>query len=271
MTFDKLRQIVAENDKQRYTLVLAASTPEPIPTSGDGEIVAGTAKLTVKEEATAAPGEASTKTIVEGSSTPTAANEPVSNDPADYLIRANQGHSIVLSSESLQLTSILPDELPVAVHGTFYPAYEAILESGYLSRMSRNHIHLQAAETTVISGMRADAEVLVFVDVARAVEEGGLKFWRSANEVVLTEGDGEGRLDLEYVQRIVDRRNGLGVLWQGGEVVRELPAHLKGRKLPMGKRGRGGGRGGGGRGEGRKYGRGGGGGVEERAIDAGDP
>lgn len=253
LTFDKLRQIVADNDKQRYTLVLAASTPESIPTSGDGDIVAGTTTLTVKES--------TPETTVE---TQEPLAEP-SNDPSDYLIRANQGHSIVLSSESLQLTPLLPQGLPVAVHGTFYPAYEAIVESGCLSRMGRNHIHLAAAETGVVSGMRADAEVLVFVDVVRAVEEGGLKFWTSANGVVLTEGDKEGRLGLEFVQKIVDRRSGLGLLWQGGEVVRELPEVLKGRKAPMGKRGRGGGRG-----RGRGRGRGGGSGGE-RAVDAGDP
>lgn len=260
LTFPKLKKIVAENDKQRYTLVLAASVDAPVadPAAG-GDIVAGVADMVVK-----AP-EAATVTVED---VPAPAPAEEIDDPAAYLIRANQGHSIAISSESLQLTPLSSESLPVAVHGTFYPFYEAILECGYLSRMSRTHIHLAAAETGVVSGMRADAEVLVFVDVKRAVEEGGLKFWTSTNGVVLTEGDAEGRLGLEYVERVVDRKSGLGVLWQGGREVQELPARLRGRKAPGGK-GRGSGRG---RGKGRGRGRGrGGADVVEDRVDAGDP
>lgn len=251
LTLPKLREIVTNQDKKRYALVLASSVPETILASGDGEIVTGTA-----ENPTTVVGE-----------TPFSIPDEESNDPSAYLIRANQGHSIPLSSESLQLTPLLPQDLPIAIHGTFYPAYEAILASGYLSRMTRNHIHFATAETGVVSGIRYNTEVLIFVDVQRAVE-GGLKFWMSANGVVLTEGDAEGRLGLEYVNRIVDTRNQLGVLWQGGQVVTELPAGLRG------KRGRGRGKGRGrGRGRGRGSGeRGGRSGVgEDMVFDAGDP
>lgn len=242
LTLPKLREIVANQDKQRYALVLASSAPESIPTS---EVVAGT--TTVEE---------------------TPLLEEESNEPSAYLIRANQGHSIPLSSESLQLTPLLPQDLPTAVHGTLYPSYEAIIASGYLSRMTRNHIHFATAETGVISGIRHNSEVLIFVDIQRAVEEGGLKFWMSANGVVLTEGDAQGRLGLEYVNRIVDTKNQLGVLWQGGQVVTELPARLKGRRVQLGKRGRAQTRGGRGGGGGGMAGRGGGGG--DIVFDAGD-
>lgn len=240
LTLPKLREIVATQDKQRYALVLASSISESIPTSGNGEIVPGAAAV---EE------------------TPSPILEEESNEPSAYLIRANQGHSIPLSSESLQLTPLLPQDLPIAVHGTLYPSYEAILASGHLSRMTRNHIHFATAETGVISGIRHNSEVLIFVDIKRAVEEGGLKFWMSANGVVLTEGDAQGRLGLEYVNRIVDTKNQLGVLWQGGQVVTELPTRLRGRRTQLGKRGRAQIRGG-------RAGRGGGG--RDVALDAGD-
>lgn len=259
LTLSKLREIVANHEKKRYALVLASSVPESTPTSGDVGIVAGTASLTVGDSAE------TPAAVVE--MTPSSISEE-SNEPADYLIRANQGHSIPLSSESLQLTPLLPQDLPIAVHGTFYPSYEAILASGYLSRMTRNHIHFATAESGVVSGIRHNAEVLMFVDIRRAVEEGGLKFWMSANGVVLTEGDAEGKLGLEYVTKIVDRKGQLGVLWQDGEVVTELPAGLRGRKIQVAKRGRGQMRG-----RGRGRGRGGGvsSGGEERVFDAGDP
>ena len=63
----------------------------------------------------------------------------------------------------------------------------------------------------VISGLRASASVLVWVAVrasaeaaAEAAEGGkddgrGLKWWRSANGVLLTEGDAQGRVGLGWV------------------------------------------------------------------------
>ena len=64
----------------------------------------------------------------------------------------------------------------------------------------------------VVSGLRASASVLVWVAVrasaaaaaAAAADEGaeegrGVKWWRSANGVLLTEGDAQGRVGLEWV------------------------------------------------------------------------
>lgn len=68
----------------------------------------------------------------------------------------------------------------------------------------------------VRSGMRATASVLVWVDVRRAMDEGGLEWWVSGNGVVLTEGDGEGMVGLEFVRRVVRRGTG-EVLWLPSE------------------------------------------------------
>ena len=82
----------------------------------------------------------------------------------------------------------------------------------------------------VVSGMRASASILIWVDVGRSIEGGGVRWWRSRNGVVLTdgvkhgmEGDGgggggdggerEGLLGLEYISRVVDRRSG-DVIWK---------------------------------------------------------
>ena len=71
-----------------------------------------------------------------------------------------------------------------------------------------------AAPGTVVSGMRLGASVLVWVDVGRSIEEGGLEWWRSANGVVLTEGDGRGFVGLEFVRRV--ERRGSGTIWEPG-------------------------------------------------------
>lgn len=142
--------------------------------------------------------------------------------------------------------------------------------------MGRNHVHFatgvpdrgmdatdvsngaKEGKEVVISGMRRDATVLVWVDVRRAMEEGGLGFWRSENGVVLCEGDGEGRVGLEFVGRVVQRvrdRDGAWVervLWEGGRVVGEV---VGGESAGMGKGRRRGGQGGGwGAGRGQRLG-----------------
>lgn len=202
---------------------------------------------------------------------------PDPSNPAHYLIRATQGHSIVIASENL-LTPILaldadcPDQV---VHGTYEAAWKLILETGGLKPMGRRHVHFtlgvpervkpvnqpgnesngsdpvidadgtaveagpplsapisspstavseaaneeapnaSPAETTgtekIISGMRASATVLIWVDVKRSLTAGALQWWRSANGVVLTEGDADKLVRLDWVDR-VERRNG-EVLW----------------------------------------------------------
>ncbi|KAL8948775.1 MAG: hypothetical protein Q9222_005072 [Ikaeria aurantiellina] len=69
---------------------------------------------------------------------------------------------------------------------------------------------------TVISGMRASADTLIWVDVKRSAEEGGLKWWKSENGVVLTEGDENGMVGLKWVRR-VERRGTGEVIWKGGD------------------------------------------------------
>lgn len=63
----------------------------------------------------------------------------------------------------------------------------------------------------IISGMRASATVLIWVDLKRSLTAGALQWWRSANGVVLTEGDADKLVRLEWVDR-AERRNG-EVLW----------------------------------------------------------
>lgn len=63
-------------------------------------------------------------------------------------------------------------------------------------------------EEQVISGMRASADHLVWVDVKRSAVEGGLKWWKSANGVVLTEGDENGVVGLKWVKRVELRATG---------------------------------------------------------------
>lgn len=228
VTFAELQAIVADNDKQRFSLVPAAANLA-VTDTGDG-----------------------------------ATQLPIpSDDPRDYLIRANQGHSLKVESEGL-LAPVTAENMPeMAVHGTTHGAWPLILATGGLKPMGRTHVHFASGlpagfkplddqdvkdeeAAPVISGMRKSSSVLVYLDLAKAVNA-GLTFWLSDNGVILTEGDEEGLVKTEFFYKVEDR-TGEGVLMQDGRVVKEVPEKWASKGSGRGGRG---GRGGWGRGLGR--------------------
>jgi 2'-phosphotransferase len=192
VTFPEIKDVVAADEKQRYTL-------QPKPDA-----------------------------------------DATSDKPADFIIRANQGHSVKMESEGL-LTPVTKENMPAAaVHGTTHAAWGLIVASGGLKPMARNHVHFasglpagftsiveqddgqtEAAAAPVISGMRKTSTILVFLDLAKAMDA-GLEFGLSDNGVVLTAGNKDGLVPLELFQRVEDR-TGLGVLVENGKVVKEAP------------------------------------------------
>ncbi|KAM6552019.1 hypothetical protein CsatB_001827 [Cannabis sativa] len=103
----------------------------------------------------------------------------------ELFIRANQGHSV-----THYLTSVLLKNL------------ESILQSG-LNRMKRLHIHFSRGlptEGEVISGMRRNVEVLIYLDVKKALKE-GMKLYISDNKVILSEGI-DGVIPVKYFEKI---------------------------------------------------------------------
>ncbi|CAM1505531.1 Fc.00g111680.m01.CDS01 [Cosmosporella sp. VM-42] len=169
-----------------------------------------------------------------------------STEPSDYLIRANQGHSIKVESSSLLVPITLEEGNipPTVLHGTYFYFWPKIVDSGGLKPMSRNHVHCSTGtpEDGVVSGMRGDAEMIVEIDVEGSLRE-GLKWWKSENGVLLTEGDELGVLSTRFFKKVTGRKVDIGVLWKDGEWVADLPSGIKGR-VPFGKGPRGGGRGG---------------------------
>ena len=113
------------------------------------------------------------------------------NAIGNSVIRCNQGHTMAeVKAESLLVPILDHTEVSVCIHGTYSHFLDTIYESGGLSRMTRNNIHMCAAEPTsetVISGIRGSVDVLVYVNVKKAMEL-GLPFFRSANNVILCPG-----------------------------------------------------------------------------------
>lgn len=116
----------------------------------------------------------------------------VADDNGRLKIRANQGHSVEV--DGLELTPITdPSEAPEVIHGTYLKSWDIIKKQG-LNKMGRNHIHFAAGEpgeNGVISGMRSSCEVIIKLNMEKAIK-GGLKFFRSANNVILSPGDADG-------------------------------------------------------------------------------
>jgi len=121
----------------------------------------------------------------------------------ELLIRANQGHSI--KNVEVDLEEITdPDAAPKVVHGTNFKAWNDIQKTG-LSRMKRNHIHFAAGELGadgVISGMRSSAQVYIYIDVHKAMKDGGIQFFRSANNVILSPGNADGIIESRYFKTV---------------------------------------------------------------------
>ena len=111
-------------------------------------------------------------------------------------IRANQGHSLDAIRDDALLRPVLsPDDLPVpglCVHGTYYEALDKIMDTsgsntGGLKTMGRKHVHFSTQpfrSNKTISGMRKTCQVLIYLDVEKALRE-GIKIYLSSNEVAL--------------------------------------------------------------------------------------
>ena len=123
-------------------------------------------------------------------------------------IRANQGHSTT-SSKSEKLLTPVTDEFmegKECIHGTSWKALQGIIAEGGISRRSRQHVHFAVGlpgDSGVISGMRQSCRVAIYVDVKKAMRN-GVKFYVSDNGVLLSEGNADGKVPIEFFTKVFD-------------------------------------------------------------------
>nr|XP_019965538.1 PREDICTED: tRNA 2'-phosphotransferase 1 isoform X2 [Paralichthys olivaceus] len=107
-------------------------------------------------------------------------------------IRANQGHSVQVRDLELKPVLTGSSDYPAeAIHGSYLSKWSSIQQQG-LSRMKRMHIHLASGlpgEDGVMSGMRSDCDLAVFINVTKALA-----------------GDAEGKLLPKYFSRALRLR-----------------------------------------------------------------
>ncbi|KAL8279346.1 hypothetical protein RQP46_008158 [Phenoliferia psychrophenolica] len=136
--------------------------------------------------------------------------EPEGDENGEWWIRANQGHSVVV--ESLELERVTKaDEVPVVVHGTMFKLWDVIEKEG-LKTMTRNHVHCAvglSGEEGVTSGMRANCDLFIYLDVPLLLAD-DVPIFKSTNNVILTPGV-DGTVPPKYFSKVV-RKSG-EVLW----------------------------------------------------------
>ena len=130
------------------------------------------------------------------------------NNPNKLQIRANQGHSIeTVEVELRKITD--PNEITHdVIHGTYKKCWPEIMKSGGLNKMKRNHIHFAKGlpgDSGVISGMRQNAEVRIYIDVREAMNE-GFEFFESSNGVILCPGDKNGILPVKFFKKVTPHK-----------------------------------------------------------------
>ncbi|CAD8120678.1 unnamed protein product [Paramecium sonneborni] len=121
-------------------------------------------------------------------------------------IRCVQGHTIEINEEELLEKIVDPSQFPVIVHGTYFKAWDLIKDSG-LNRMARQHIHFAVGlpgDDAVISGMRNTCEVIIQVDMEKAMKA-GIEFYVSKNGVVLSSGIG-GVIAPQFFKRVTTKK-----------------------------------------------------------------
>ncbi|KAJ8919269.1 hypothetical protein NQ315_003853 [Exocentrus adspersus] len=124
-------------------------------------------------------------------------------------ICANQGHSLKVIEDPNLVPILEANDLEV-IHGTRYTSWNTIKKEG-LSRMKRNHIHFARGlpgDESVISGMRSSAEVFIYINLPLALSE-GIKFFKSANGVILSPGNDMGIIEPRHFLKVCDVRGNL--------------------------------------------------------------
>lgn len=132
-------------------------------------------------------------------------------EDGEVMIRAVQGHSIKVIDDDQLLKKLDLTNLPeLCVHGTYRKHFESIKQNGLLAgggqgQGFRNHVHFSAfapGDKRVISGMRYDCEVAIWIDLKKAIED-EVPFYMSANQVILSPGI-NGVIDKKYFTKARD-------------------------------------------------------------------
>jgi 2'-phosphotransferase len=117
----------------------------------------------------------------------------------EYYIKANQGHSLSVGNliDDGTALELLTEPLLYCAHGTEEKYIESIYKTG-LNRGLRKHIHLvsEINKEKQTSGFKNKSDRIILIDMKECMKV-GIVFYKSANDVILTEGI-DGIIDSKY-------------------------------------------------------------------------
>ncbi|KAK0116903.1 hypothetical protein ONS96_012749 [Cadophora gregata f. sp. sojae] len=184
--------------------------------------------------------------------------DPETEEPlsSNYLIKANPTPSGPMSPTSAAAPKFTPlttttEDLPdFIVYETSYPNYPLILASGGIKRAGGQAL-LQFATIVVqedgseVRAPKSDADVSIHINLRQIMEaEPKIRWARTETGNVVTEGDVNGGISKVNWKKVVARRADIGVLFEDGEVRKEVPVGLRGKGVKAKKGGKGKGKGG---------------------------
>ncbi|KAL8843948.1 MAG: hypothetical protein Q9176_001643 [Flavoplaca citrina] len=220
VTFPELQHIVETDAKKRFALIPSPSSTQPSPKPSDYLIRASQGhSLAIASENLLTP---------LSPEDPTCPEEVVhGTDSQSWKAIKKSGGLKRMGRRHVHFALGLPDRKSGASQMTaskdeFTPTEPAGVQDkdkssgtpGGISTLTLDSTTASSPQTDaggkeqVISGMRTSADHLVWVDVKCSAAEGGLKWWKSANGVVLTEGDEKGIVGLKWVKRVELRATG---------------------------------------------------------------
>lgn len=171
---------------------------------------------------------------------------------ADYLIRLTPSQATpptptTAAPKLTPLTTTTEDLPDLIVYETSYANYPLILASGGIKRAGGQAILTFASIKVNEDGSEvraaSDADVSITIDLRSVMETNDKISWsRNEKGDVVTEGDANASIDKKFWKKVVGRRADIGVLFEDGEVRKEVPIGLRGKGV-KGKRGGGKGKG----------------------------
>jgi 2'-phosphotransferase len=118
-------------------------------------------------------------------------------EDSKLLIRANQGHSLVVGNliNFSEVLEIISTPIPGVCYSSYKQYLELIQKEG-LKRKKRFHIPITKS-LDAESEKRNSTDLIVYINMKKAMAD-GIKFYKSVNEVILTEGV-DGILPPQYL------------------------------------------------------------------------
>ncbi|KAI6248644.1 hypothetical protein HI914_03377 [Erysiphe necator] len=162
---------------------------------------------------------------------------------SDYLIRIN--HLPTTATTNTANSMLIPlngstSDLPkLVIYETSYANYPLILASGGIKRAG-GQPYLSFKAISLIGETElppVSADVSIYIDLPLAIEANQTILWqRTESGVIITEGDNEGMINKSLWKNVIARRADIGVLFEDGQVKREVPSNLRGKGAKLKKK-----------------------------------